>query len=158
MGSFTLTYTITGSEPLGTPFITYPIRNWTGPYTITWTPNPSPAPTIINMLWSYFRSSDSTVCHNGGQSWVTGDGGMVFNDTVGSPTFAWPCGDWDTFRLGYHSSTNRWNPGTTLTITFAGAGITTPAACEYGTMTNPAAAVYTTVTIDLVDIVAVILG
>jgi hypothetical protein len=122
MGSRTYVYTFTGAEPAGAVFLSAALPSFTGSFTTDYSTN-GPAGGIINMTQIFRRSSDSTTCWSTGRSMVSGDTSKTANNTVGSPSFDWHCGDWDTLQWAYGGATDRFGAGRVLTITLSGAGI-----------------------------------
>lgn len=138
MGSFSLNYTFTGVEPKpGLISSFYPIQNWAGSFTITFSASTIPTSDIFNLDYRLVRSSDGFVCFSDSTTIFTGSNPYVATWTVGVPSGSWHALNWDTFELRYGTASDRVPAGIVYTMVFNGAGIgPPPTPCQYGSEAN----------------------
>jgi len=134
MGQITYGWTFNGTEGRPFTYFTAPIQHWTGPYTVTFTLS-APPTGIYNFGWDLVRSSDNFICWSSPASMIPPNTGLLLNQTVNSPPFAWHGFDWDTFVFRVTDASSTPPAGMHITIVFEGAGITDADAgyCPYGT-------------------------
>jgi hypothetical protein len=130
VGSVTLTYTFTGSEPRvhDVPFVVWPIPNFSGNFTVTTTFSAPYAGTIWLHNW-FGKNPPWQTCSQ--FQIIGGDLSYTNNGQVGNPGFAWGCLDFNAYGIAYDESGARATAGSTVTVVIT-ADLLVPV-CAYGT-------------------------
>jgi len=133
VGSLVWTYTVTGSEPIGTVFFTGSIPPFTGAWSMGMHLS-IPAPGTHLFDFGMGVTTPAAGCHGWMSSFTAGQQDTGVTGTVGVPSFDWSCFNWDYWNTRYSPGSPRLVTGTVITWTWTADALTPLTGfCQYGT-------------------------